>query len=153
MSLVCLCLSLMDFMSNQLEGFGDWILFSEHVILQTRAKTVANWVKYLEKSTGLLSCLNTANQNMCKAAPAWNSNEFLILVFDFSFAGNSSPLTWHFLEATDVCPMLVLPGALHRQLWEVAGSGGIKNPLGYLFAPPCDKCVMGRRAGGKLSFK
>lgn len=95
----------MDFMSNQLEGFEDWISFSERVILQTiELKTIANWVKYLEKWTGLLS-LNTSKQNMCEAAPApaWNSDEFLFLifVFDFSFAGNSSPLTWHFLEVAD----------------------------------------------------
>lgn len=83
----------MDFMSNQLEGFGDWISFSEHVILQTiELKTVVNGVKYLEKSTGLLS-LNTSKQNVREAAPApaWNSDEFLFLifVFDFSFAGHS----------------------------------------------------------------
>lgn len=94
----------MDFMSNQLEGFGDWILFSERVILQTiELKTVANWVKYLEKSTGWLS-LNTSKQNMCEAAPApaWNSDEFLILVFDLSFAGNASPVMQHFLEVADL---------------------------------------------------
>lgn len=43
MSLVCLRLNLMDFMSNQLEEFGDWIYFSERVILQTaELKAVVN---------------------------------------------------------------------------------------------------------------
>lgn len=79
MSLVCLRLNLMDFMSNQLEEFGDWIYFSERVILQTaELKAVVNGVKYLEKWTDLFA-LNACKQDMCKAAPtpAWNSGKLV----------------------------------------------------------------------------